>query len=153
MNNPIKERLAAGKPSIGSWLNLESPLAAEVMAAAREALEHYGPSMTGSRLLNGTSPLHVELEELIAEFLGTETALVFSTGYLANLGTISALVDKGCTAVIDKADHASIYDGAAMAVGDTVRFHHNDPAHLEETLSRLPATDVDAINPLCTILQ
>ena len=111
----------------------------KVMAAAREALEHYGPSMTGSRLLNGTSPLHIELEELIADFLGTEAAIVFSTGYLANLGAISALVDRGCTAVIDKSDHASIYDGAEMAAGDTLRFRHNDPAHLDEVLSRLPA--------------
>lgn len=116
----------------------------KVMGAAQEALVHYGPSMTGSRLLNGTSPLHEELEELIAEFLGAEAALVFSTGYLANLGTISALVDKGCTAVIDKGDHASIYDGAAMALGETVRFRHNDPAHLDETLARLPS-DADRL--------
>ncbi|PZC42119.1 MAG: 7-keto-8-aminopelargonate synthetase [Chloroflexi bacterium] len=113
----------------------------KVMAAARDALEHYGPSMTGSRLLNGTSPLHVELEELIADFLGEESALVFSTGYLANLGAISALVDRGCTAVIDKSDHASIYDGAAMAAGDTVRFRHNDPQHLDEVLSKIPSDD------------
>ena len=111
----------------------------KVMAAAREALEHYGPSMTGSRLLNGTIPLHEELEELIPAFLGYEKALVFSTGYLANLGTISALVDRGCTAVVDKSDHASIYDGAAMALGETVRFRHNDPEHLDEVLSRLPS--------------
>ena len=110
----------------------------KVMAAAKDALERYGPSMTGSRLLNGTSPVHEELEALIADFLDTEAAIVFSTGYLANLGAISALVDRGCTVVIDKGDHASIYDGAAMALGDTVRFRHNDPEHLDEILSGLP---------------
>ena len=110
----------------------------KVMTAAKEALEQFGPSMTGSRLLNGTSALHIELEERIADFLGTESALVFSTGYLANLGVISSLVDRNCTVVIDKGDHASIYDGAAMAVGETVRFNHNDPEKLEQALSRLP---------------
>ena len=110
----------------------------KVMAAAREALEHLGPSMTGSRLLNGTSVLHEELERRIAAFLGTEAALVFSTGYLANLGAISAIVDRGCTAVIDKGVHASIYDGVAMAPGEAVRFRHNEPEHLDEILDRLP---------------
>ena len=113
----------------------------KVMQAAREALEHYGPSMTGSRLLNGTTALHEDLEEEIAAFLGMESALVFSTGYLANLGAISAVVDRGCTAVIDKGVHASIYDGAAMAPGATVRFRHNDVGNLEETLERLPSDE------------
>lgn len=110
----------------------------KVMAAAQKALAAYGPSMTGSRLLNGTSPLHEELEERIADFLGTESAIVFSTGYLANLGVISSLVDRGCTSVIDKGVHASIYDGGAMAPGDTVRFRHNEPEHLDQVLGRLP---------------
>ena len=110
----------------------------KVMAAARDALERYGPSMTGSRLLNGTCPVHIELEQEIAAFLGVEAALVFSTGYLANLGVISTLVDRNCTAVIDKGDHASIYDGAAMALGNSVRFRHNDPEHLDQVLTKLP---------------
>lgn len=109
----------------------------KVLAAARDALEKYGPSMTGSRLLNGTTPLHEELEEAIAAFLSVESAIVFSTGYLANLGAISALVDRNCTAVIDKGVHASIYDGAAMALGETIRFRHNDPAHLDQVLGKL----------------
>lgn len=110
----------------------------KVMSAAQAALEKYGPSMTGSRLLNGTSTLHEELEERIADFLGEESALVFSAGYLVNLGVISSVVDRGCTAVIDKGVHASIYDGAAMALGDTVRFRHNEPEHLDQVLSKLP---------------
>lgn len=110
----------------------------EVMRAAQEALAKHGPSMTGSRLLNGTTPLHEELEERIAGFLGVESAIVFSTGYLANLGAISALVDRGCWAIIDKGVHASIYDGVAMAAGQSRRFRHDDMAHLEEVLRRIP---------------
>ncbi len=109
-----------------------------VIAAAHKALDTYGPSMTGSRLLNGTSVLHQQLEERIAAFLGTEAAVVFTTGYLANLCVISALVDRSCTAVIDKSDHASIYDGAALAAGNVIRFRHNDPAHLDAVLAGLP---------------
>ena len=110
----------------------------KVLAASAEALERYGPSMTGSRLLNGTSPIHEELEERIAAFLDADAVLVFSTGYLANLGVISALVDRRCTAVIDKADHGSIYDGCAMCKGKVLRFRHNDFQHLDEILSHLP---------------
>ena len=110
----------------------------KVLAAAKEALERYGPSMTGSRLLNGTSVLHEQLEERIAAFLGREAALVFTTGYQANLSVISALVDRGTTVVIDKMDHASIYDAAAMAAGESARFRHNDVAHLDEVLRGLP---------------
>ena len=110
----------------------------KVLAAAKEALERYGPSMTGSRLLNGTSVIHEQLEERIASFLDREAALVFTTGYQANLCVISALVDRGVTAVIDKMDHASIYDAAAMAAGESVRFRHNDVAHLDEVLRNLP---------------
>ena len=111
----------------------------KVLEAAQAALERYGPSMTGSRLLNGTGPLHLELEEALADFLGTEQAIVFSTGYLANLGTISAVVGRGSTAVIDKEVHASIYDGTAMSLGQSVRFRHNDPRHLDQVLTKLPA--------------
>ena len=112
----------------------------KVLAAAKEALERYGPSMTGSRLLNGTSVIHEQLEERIASFLGWEAALICTTGYQANLCVISALVDRGVTAVIDKMDHASIYDAAALALGESVRFRHNDVAHLEEVLRELPET-------------
>ena len=109
----------------------------EVVEAAREAISRFGTSMTGSRLLNGTTKLHEELEGRIAEFLGTERALVFTTGYQANLGIITSLVDKKSTCVVDKSDHASIYDGAQLADGDMVRFRHNDPDHLDQVLSRL----------------
>jgi len=109
----------------------------EVVEAARAAVLKYGTSMTGSRLLNGTTKLHEELESRIAQFLHTEAALVFTTGYQTNLGIISALVDKRSVCVVDKQDHASIYDGCQLAEGEMVRFRHNDPEHLDSVLSRL----------------
>jgi 8-amino-7-oxononanoate synthase len=108
-----------------------------VIAAARDAVEKYGTSMTGSRLMNGTTTIHLELEAKIADFLHTESALVFSTGYQANLGAISALVNRHAAAVIDKGDHASIYDGTKLSDGEVHRFRHNEPNHLEQTLRRV----------------
>jgi 8-amino-7-oxononanoate synthase len=108
-----------------------------VIAAARDAVEKYGTSMTGSRLMNGTTTIHLELEAKIADFLHTESALVFSTGYQANLGAISALVNRHAAAVIDKGDHASIYDGTKISDGEVHRFRHNEPNHLEQTLRRV----------------
>jgi 8-amino-7-oxononanoate synthase len=107
-----------------------------VVDEARKAVDRYGTSMTGSRLLNGTTRLHEELEGRIAQFLRTEAALVFTTGYQTNLGIISALVDKRSVAVVDKSDHASIYDGCQLADGEMVRFRHNDAGHLESVLAR-----------------
>lgn len=108
-----------------------------VIDAAQSALTRYGPSMTGSRLLNGTSPVHLELEEALADFLDAETAIVFSTGYLANLGAVSSLVDRHGISVLDRDVHASIYDAAGLALGKYTRFQHNDPEHLDRVLSNL----------------
>ena len=108
-----------------------------VVEAAQDAVAEYGTSMTGSRLLNGTTHLHEELEDRIAEFLGTEAALVFTTGYQANLGVISALVNRRSVAVVDKADHASIYDGCRLADGEMLRFRHNDAQHLDTSSRRI----------------
>ncbi len=106
----------------------------QVVEAARNAISLYGSSMTGSRLLNGSTHLHEELEQRIARFLGKEGALVFTTGYQANLGTISSLVGRHAAAVVDKADHASIYDGCRLADGQMFRFRHNDIGHLDSVL-------------------
>ena len=106
-----------------------------VVAAARDAVETYGTSMTGSRLLNGTTKLHERLEEMLAAFFGYEAVVTFTTGYQANIGAISALVNKRAAAVVDKADHASIYDGCKLADGDMYRFRHNDVEHLEQILA------------------
>lgn len=109
-----------------------------VREAAIEATRRYGTSCTGSRFLNGTLELHQELERRLAEFVGMEAALVFSTGYQTNVGTISALVGRGDFIVTDKDDHASIVDGCRLSFGKMRRFRHNDMAHLERVLAGLP---------------
>ena len=110
----------------------------EVLAAAKAALEHYGSGCTGSRFLNGTLDLHVQLEAELAEFFGKESCLVFSTGYQANLGLISGLVGRGDVVFLDKLDHASIVDGAKMSQGETLRFNHGDLAGLERKMQKVP---------------
>lgn len=108
----------------------------KVLEASRDALERYGSGCTGSRFLNGTLDLHEQLEARLADFLGKEGALVFSTGYQANLGLISSLVGRGDVVLIDKLDHASIVDGAKMSYGQTDRFAHGNLAQLERLLEK-----------------
>jgi 8-amino-7-oxononanoate synthase len=107
-----------------------------VLEAAARALTRYGSGCTGSRFLNGTLDLHGQLEDAIAQFLGKESCLVFSTGYNANLGLISALVTRGEVVFLDKLDHASIVDGAKMSFGESERFNHGDLANLERKMER-----------------
>ncbi|NTV81838.1 MAG: aminotransferase class I/II-fold pyridoxal phosphate-dependent enzyme, partial [Candidatus Aminicenantes bacterium] len=115
----------------------------KVKEAAIEAVRKYGTSCTGSRFLNGTLDLHLELERRLAKFVGMEDALVFSTGFQVNLGTIPAIMDKDDIIVTDKEVHASIIDGVRMAKAlkgvQTRYYKHNDPADLEKVLSGLPA--------------
>ncbi len=106
-----------------------------VREAAIQAVARYGTSCTGSRLLNGTLDLHIELEERIARFLGKESALVFTTGFQANLGTISGLVGRGDVVVVDRANHASIVDGCRLSFGKTIKYAHNDMEDLERVLA------------------
>jgi 8-amino-7-oxononanoate synthase len=110
-----------------------------VKAAAIEALERYGTSVTGSRFLNGTLELHLELERRLAKFVGMEAALVFSTGYQTNVGTITAILGKGDYAILDKEAHACIVDGVMMSRGEMKRFKHNDVEDLERVLRSLPS--------------
>lgn len=110
-----------------------------VRQAAVEAVERYGTSVTGSRFLNGTLELHLELDRRLAKFVNKEAALVFSTGYQTNVGTISALVQKGDYVIIDKDDHASIVDGCLMSRGEMKRFRHSDISSLDDLLAKLPA--------------
>ncbi|WP_437746366.1 aminotransferase class I/II-fold pyridoxal phosphate-dependent enzyme [Sorangium sp. So ce302] len=117
----------------------------KVREAARNAIDKYGTSMTGSRLVNGSMRLHNELEQKLAAFHGKEAGLVFTTGYQVNIATISALLsNKRSVAMIDKDDHASIYDGVrlAQAAGARmVRYKHSDPAALDSALSELADTE------------
>jgi 8-amino-7-oxononanoate synthase len=106
-----------------------------VRKAAADAVEEFGTSCTGSRFLNGTLELHEQLEHELAEWVGKEAALVFSTGMQTNLGTISAIVGRGDVIVLDKEDHASLVDGARLAWGETRRFKHNDMQDLERVLA------------------
>jgi 8-amino-7-oxononanoate synthase len=110
----------------------------KVRQAALEAIARYGTSCTGSRFLNGTLELHEQLEHELAEWVGKEAALTFSTGMQVNLGTISALVGRGDVIVMDKDDHASIVDGARLSGGEIQRFRHNDMEHLERVLASIP---------------
>lgn len=107
----------------------------KVKEAAIEAVRKYGTGCAGSRFLNGTLDIHVQLEEKLAHFMRKEAALVFSTGFQVNLGVISALVGKDDFVVIDKMDHASIIDGCRLAFGEVKRFKHNDTVDLERVLS------------------
>lgn len=111
----------------------------DVRQAGLKALEEFGSGTTGSRVLNGTYSLHRDCEEALKEFYDMDHAMVFSTGYQANLGIISTLAGKGDYVILDIDSHASIYDGCAMGNAEIVAFRHNDVEALEKRLKRLPA--------------
>ena len=106
--------------------------------AAKDAIDHYGTGTHGVRLLGGTLDLHLELEQTIARFHGRDDAIVFSSGYVTNLATISTIVGKGDWVISDKWNHASIVDGCSLARGNFVRFRHNDMKDLERRLRQAP---------------
>ena len=110
----------------------------KVREAAINAVKRFGTSCTGSRFLNGTLALHEQLETELAEWVGKEAALVFSTGMQTNLGAISSLVGRDDVVILDKEDHASIVDGARLGFGKIERFRHNDLEHLERVLRSIP---------------
>lgn len=112
----------------------------KVKQAAVDAINRYGTSCTGSRFLNGTLVLHEQLENELADFVGKDDALVFSTGMQVNLGTISSLIGRDDVVILDKDDHASIVDGARLGYGKIERFRHNDYEHLERVLKAIPAS-------------
>lgn len=105
-----------------------------IKKAAKAAIDKYGSGCTGSRFLNGTLPLHVELEEKLARFMKREATLVFSTGFQTNMGTISTVVGKDDIIFADRNNHASIVDGCRLSFGRVVKFKHNDCRDLERLL-------------------
>jgi 8-amino-7-oxononanoate synthase len=107
-----------------------------VIAGARDALERYGTGLTGSRLLNGTIDLHLELERELAEWMGTEEAIVFTTGHQANVGTLGTILAPGDTVIADSADHASILDGCLLSRAKLRPFRHGRLDKLEKMLER-----------------
>jgi 8-amino-7-oxononanoate synthase len=138
---PVVEMEGEPRIMLGSnnYLGLtEDP---RVMQGARDALETYGTGLTGSRLLNGTIPLHLELEREIADWMGTQDAIVFTTGHQANLGALGTLLSPGDTVIADSGDHASILDGCLLSKAKLRPFRHNRLDRLEHALTRAQADD------------
>ena len=109
----------------------------ECIAAASQATQKLGTGTTGSRMANGTYSGHIALENELADFYGCAYGVVFSTGYIANLGMLAALTGPGDVLLIDADSHASIYDGCRLSGAEIIRFRHNDPDDLEKRLKRL----------------
>ena len=110
----------------------------DVIAAGKDALDKFGAGTTGSRVLNGTYQGHREVEQALREFYAMDHAMVFSTGYQANLGIISTIAGKGDYIVLDIDSHASIWDGCKMGDAEVVPFKHNDIEAMEKRLKRIP---------------
>lgn len=134
------EAVIKGKDTIllGTYNYMGMTFDPDVIAAGKEALDKFGSGTNGSRMLNGTFRDHMDVEQALREFYGTTGAIVFSTGYMANLGMISTLAGKGDYIILDADSHASIYDGCKQGVAEIVRFRHNSVEDLDKRLGRLP---------------
>ena len=128
-----KRRIMLGS---NNYLGLTS--CPEVVEAGIRALEEFGTGCSGSRFLNGTLTLHLELESELARFLRKEAVMTFSTGFQSNLGIISALVGRSDYMILDRENHASIYDGTRLSFGKMLRYRHGDMADLERCLQQVP---------------
>ena len=133
---PVVEMEGAARIMLGSNNYLGLTGDERVIQGARDALERYGTGLTGSRLLNGTTALHLELEEEIADWQGTEDAIVFTTGHQANVGTLGTILGPTDTVVADSGDHASILDGCLLSRAKLRAFRHNRMDKLERMLER-----------------
>jgi 8-amino-7-oxononanoate synthase len=123
---------------VGTYNYMGMTFDPDVIKAGKDALDQFGAGTTGSRLLNGTYQGHRECEDALKEFYGTKYAMVFSTGYQANLGLVSTIAGKGDYIILDADSHASIYDGCALGNAEVVRFRHNSVEDLDKRLGRLP---------------
>jgi 8-amino-7-oxononanoate synthase len=124
---------------VGTYNYMGMTFDPDVIEAAKTALDDYGTGTNGSRVLNGTYKDHRDVEEALKEFYDVKYAMVFSTGYQANLGFVSAIAGRGDYIVLDADSHASIYDGCAMGNAEVVRFRHNNVEDLDKRLGRIPA--------------
>ncbi len=134
------QAMIQGRPTIllGTYNYMGMTFDPDVVAAGKKALDEFGSGTTGSRVLNGTYQGHKACEDALKEFYGTDHAMVFSTGYQANLGMISTLAGKGEYVILDADSHASIYDGCWLGNAEIVRFRHNSVEDLDKRLGRLP---------------
>jgi 7-keto-8-aminopelargonate synthetase-like enzyme len=134
------EAVIKGRETIllGTYNYMGMTFDADVIAAGEKALRAFGSGTNGSRMLNGTFRDHVDAEDALREFYGARHAMVFSTGYQANLGVISTIAGRGEYVILDADSHASIYDGCKMGDAEVVRFRHNSVEDLDKRLGRLP---------------
>src|SRR5690606_24229721 len=109
-----------------------------IIKASQDALEKYGTGCAGSRFLNGTLDIHVELEEKLADYVGKEAAVLFSTGFQSNLGPLSCITGRNDYILLDERNHASIIDGSRLSFSKVIKYAHNDMEDLRAKLSRLP---------------
>ena len=133
--------IVRGKETIllGTYNYMGMTFDPDVIEAGKQALDSFGSGTTGSRVLKGTYQGHMEVEEALKDFYGTRHAMVFSTGYQANLGLMSTLAGKEDYIILDADSHASIYDGCKLGDAQIVRFRHNNVEDLDKRLGRLPA--------------
>lgn len=117
----------------------------KVKEAAKRAIDKYGTGCAGSRFLNGTLDLHIELERRLAEYVGKESSLVFSTGFLANQGALSSLTGRNDYIILDELDHASIIDGSRLSFSKVIKYRHNNMEDLEAKLAALPQSSIRLI--------
>jgi len=133
---PVVEMEGAERIMLGSNNYLGLTGDERVMQGAEDALHRYGTGLTGSRFLNGTIPLHLELEREIAEWMNTDAALVFTTGHQANLSTLGTILSPADTVIVDSGDHASVFDGCLLSRAKLRAFRHNRLDKLEKMLDR-----------------
>jgi 8-amino-7-oxononanoate synthase len=133
---PVVEMEGATRIMLGSNNYLGLTGDERVMMGAEDALHRYGTGLTGSRFLNGTIPLHLELEQEIAEWMGTDAAIVFTTGHQANLSALGTILGPHDTVIVDSGDHASVFDGCLLSRAKLRAFRHNRLDKLERMLER-----------------